>query len=70
MTPQPPVWLVDEQPAPARVHVLEVGAELYLFANPLDLERYALRIRGQNPRRRGVLPIFGKAAADALIAKT
>lgn len=55
---------------PARVHALEVGAELYLFASPLDLERYALRIRTQRPRRLGALPVFDAAAAAALLART
>lgn len=68
MSPQPPVWLAHEQPA--RVHALEVGGELYLFTSALDLERYARKIRAQRPRRRGALPVFDKAAADALIAKT
>lgn len=54
---------------PARVHALEVGAEVYLFARAIDLERYLLRIRGQRPRRLGVLPVFDAAAAAELLAR-
>lgn len=56
--------------APARLHGIGVGDEVYLFTRPYDAERYAWRIRAQNPRRLGVLPVFDAAAADALITKT
>ena len=58
-----------EVPA-ARVHGIGVGDEVYLFTRAYDAERYAWRIRAQNPRRLGALPVFDPAAAAALITKT